>query len=250
MKFHLIQPMGGGGTRFLTSEIMPKPLININDKPFLYWSTKSLCDNEFIEDITYVVLDEHIVNNKIDKEILKYFPNANIVSLPKILNGAVLTCMEGVKNIDDDLPIVFNDCDHAFKCTELFNFLEQFDSNVYGGLMTFDSSEPKFSYIKYDTDKNIIGTVEKEVVSNDAICGAYYFKNKKVFLEYANKYLTTCSYKEFFMSGVYNEICKDGHKIVKFKTDLHLSFGTPEEYNEIKNSEKFGVIDNGDNRKY
>ena len=54
MKFHLIQPMGGGGTRFLTSEIMPKPLININNKPFLYWSTKSLCDNEFVKDVVWI----------------------------------------------------------------------------------------------------------------------------------------------------------------------------------------------------
>lgn len=249
MKFHLIQPMGGGGTRFLSSEIMPKPLIDINNKPFFYWATKSLSDNEFLEDITYVVLEEHIKNYFIDKEILKLFPNANIVSLPKILNGAVLTCMEGVKGIKDDLPIVFNDCDHAFKCTEFFDFLENFDSSVYGGLLTFDSNENKYSYIKYDSCNKIIGTVEKEVVSNDAICGAYYFKNKKVFLEYAEKYLKTCSYKEFFMSGVYNEICKDGHKLVKFKTNLHLSFGTPEEYINIKNSDKFKVIDNGDNRK-
>jgi len=250
MKFHLIQPMGGGGTRFLTSEIMPKPLININNKPFFYWATKSLCDNEFLKDITYVVLEEHIQKNNIDKEILKFFPNADIISLPKILNGAVLTCMEGVKNINDDLPIIFNDCDHAFKCIELFNFLENFDPNIYGGLMTFKSNEAKFSYIKYDENSNIIGTVEKEVVSNDAICGAYYFKNKDVFLKYANLYLKTCSYKEFFMSGVYNELCKAGHKITKFETDLHLSFGTPEEYNEIKNSKNFGVIDSGNNREF
>ena len=249
MKFHLIQPMGGGGTRFLTSEIMPKPLININNKPFFYWSTKSLSDNEFVKDITYVVLQEHIEKYSIDKEILKYFPNANIVSLQHILNGAVLTCIEGVKSINDDLPIVFNDCDHAFKCTDFFNFLENFDTDVYGGLLTFESDENKYSYIKYDQQNNIVGTVEKEVVSNDAICGAYYFKNIKVFMEYANKYIKNCSYKEFFMSGVYNEICNDKHKIIKFKTDFHLSFGTPNEYNNIKNSEKFKVIENGDNRK-
>ena len=241
--------MGGGGTRFLSSEIMPKPLIIINDKPFFYWATKSLSDNKFVKDITYVVLNEHIEHYKIDKEIKDYFPNANIVSLPKILNGAVLTCLEGIKTIQDDLPIVFNDCDHAFKCTEFFDFLENYDESIYGGLLTFNSDENKYSFVKYDENNNIIGTVEKEVVSNDAICGAYYFKNKEVFVKYAEKYLKNCSYKEFFMSGVYNEICNDGHKLVKFKTDLHLSFGTPEEYKNIKNSDKFKVIDNGDNRK-
>ena len=248
MKFHLIQPMGGGGTRFLSSQVMPKPLISLQDKPFFYWATKSLSQNNFIQDITYVILKQHIDKFNLDKHILKYFPNANIVELPQVLNGAVLTCLEGVKHIDDDLPIIFNDCDHAFKCVDFFNFLEEQPSDVYGGLLTFSSNEPKFSYVIYDNNGQVIGTIEKKVVSNDAICGAYYFKNKKVFVEYAERYLKNCNYSEYFMSGIYNELCKDNKKVTTFKTNLHLSFGTPEEYLSIKDSELFGDINNGNNR--
>lgn len=249
MQFHLIQPMGGGGTRFLGTQVLPKPLINLQNKPFFYWSTKSLYNKKYVKDVTFVVLQEHVDKFNIDKEILKYFPEANIVVLPQMLNGAVLTGMEGLKFIDDDLPIIFNDCDHAFKCSEFYDFFDNYDDEIWGGLMTFKSDEPKFSYIKYDENGNIVGTVEKVVVSNDAICGAYYFKNKKVFLDCANKYLHNCDYKEFFISGVYNEICKAGHKIMKFTTDLHLPFGTPDEYLQVKDSKEFKEIDSdADNR--
>lgn len=235
--------MGGGGTRFLNSAVMPKPLIDLQGKPFFYWATKSLLFDELTQDVTYVVLQEHIDNYNIDKKILKYFPDAKIIALPHILNGAVLTSIEGVRDICDDLPVIFNDCDHAFTSEQLRAFLQNIDDEVYGAFVTFQSNEPKFSYIRYDEQGNIIGTIEKEVVSSDAICGAYYFKNKTVFEKYAASYLNNCAYKEFFMSGVYNELCRDGKTLAKFDTDVHLSFGTPDEYLEIKDSHEFQRLD-------
>ena len=43
MQPHLIMPMGGAGSRFYKNGYMqPKPLIEINGKPFLYWATMSI----------------------------------------------------------------------------------------------------------------------------------------------------------------------------------------------------------------
>lgn len=241
-KIHLIMPMGGHGSRFSKNGFQqPKPLIPLQGKPFLYWATNSLAKLKNVIDVTFVVLQEHIDEFQIDKCILEYFPKAKIVVLPQVLNGAVLTCMQGVTAIDDDNPIVFNDCDHAFKCSVFESFLEN-NQDVDGGLLTFKSDENKYSYIKYDAQGKIIGTIEKVVVSNDAICGAYYFKSKNEFLKYAQRYLKNCSYKEFFMSGIFNEMCQDNKVINCFETDFHLSFGVPEEYEAVKNSDLFKRI--------
>lgn len=233
-KIHLIMPMCGCGSRFAKEGFtLPKPLIQLQGKPFFYWATKSLSKLSNIMDITFIILQEHIDKFELDKKILNYFPDAKITVLPEVLNGAVLTCIEGLKNIDDDNPVIFNDCDHAFQTTEFEKFLNS-NTDIDGGLLTFKSNENKFSYIKYDDKVKIIGTCEKVVVSNDAICGAYYFKSKSIFLKYAELYLTNCPYKEFFLSGVYNEMFKDKKNINCFKTDFHLSFGIPEEFEKIK----------------
>ena len=238
-------PMGGRGTRFFDDGfIIPKPLIQLQNKPFFFWAANSLYTYENVQDITFVVLKEHIEEFNIMNEIKKYFPKANIVVLEHVLNGAVLTCLEGIKNIDDDLPIVFNDCDHAFFSAKFEEFLKDESQDVDGALLTFTSNEDKFSYVKYNSNHEIVGTVEKEVVSNDAICGAYYFKNKQTFDKYTQRYLHNCSYKEFFISGVYNEMCRDSKSIVICPTDLHLSFGVPQEYNEVKDSPHFKDIYN------
>ena len=76
--------------------------------------------------------------------------------------------------------------------------------------------------------------MEKKVISNQAICGAYYFKNKDIFKISANEYLDNCSYDEYFMSGIYNIMIKNKMQIKFFSTDLHISFGTPVEYEESK----------------
>lgn len=233
-EIHLIMPMGGNGSRFSEKGFeLPKPLLEIKGKPFFYWATQSIVKFTRVKSITFVVLQEHIDKFQIDKEIKKYYPNAYIRVLENVLNGAVLTCLEGVKDIIDDVPILFNDCDHIFICQSFYNFLTQGNySQIDGALLTFESNDPKFSFLELDESGHVIRTVEKKVVSNQAICGAYYFRNRKVFEDATQVYLEECTYKEFFVSGVYNVMAQNNANICNFTVDMHVPFGTPEEYDE------------------
>lgn len=238
---NLIMPMAGRGSRFTKEGFeVPKPLIKINNKPFFYWATQSI--RKFIElnSLTFVVLREHVEKFSIDKHILDYFPEAKVEIIPEVLNGAVLTCIEGIRNINNNNPIIFNDCDHLFS-SSLFNIYcnREIFSEIDGALLTFKSDDSKFSYLQCDNYGNVIKTIEKKVVSNDAICGAYYFRNKDIFLECTNKYLEICNYSEYFVSGVYNVMAEKGYIIKNFEVDFHLPFGTPVEYELAVNSDKF-----------
>lgn len=237
---NLIMPMGGGGTRFFNNGYMtPKPLIEIQGRPFFYWATQSINKYVDLQSLTFVVLQEHVDQFKIDKTIRAYYPEAQIRVLTHVLNGAVLTCLEGIKSIQDG-PVVFNDCDHIFSCRYFYDFCNAGDfSDIDGALLTFRSQDPKFSYLAYDDKGNVLQTVEKEVIGNDAICGAYFFKNKEVFIRSAIQYLEYCSYNEYYVSGVYNVLAAQGGVIRSYMTDWHIPFGTPEEYEAAKESEAF-----------
>ncbi len=244
-KLHLIMPMGGAGSRFFKNGfVTPKPLIEINGKPFLYWATRSLEKYIDIADITFVVLNQHIEEFAIDQVINKYFPDAAIVNVDfeDVKSGPVMTCLVGLKNINDDKPILFNDCDHMFRCRAFNEDANAGKWDYDGALLTFESNQPQFSYIKYE-DEKIIGTVEKEVVSNHAICGAYIVKNAKLFKDMAEKYLESCSYNEFFVSGIYNVMCREGLEVKNYTTDFHVPFGTPEEYEIAQKSKYFSELD-------
>ena len=243
MKSHLIMPMGGAGSRFYKNGYMqPKPLIEIKTRPFLYWATMSIKKYINIEDVTFVVLQQHIDRFNIDSVIKEYFPNAGIEVLPDILPGPVFTALKGVAKIKDNAPIIFNDCDHMFKCSEINNILNQNAFTSDGALLTFESNEPQFSYVKYGEEEKIIGTIEKKVVSHHAICGAYIFKNVKLFKDMAEVYTQNCPYNECFMSGLYNVMCENGLIVKDYLLDYHVEFGTPEEYEKAKGSRYFSDL--------
>ena len=233
-------PMGGAGSRFYKNGYMqPKPLIKINEKPFLYWATMSIKKYIDIEDLTFVVLQQHIDQFAIDSAIKEYFPEAKIEVLPEILPGPVFTSLRGVEKINDDAPIIFNDCDHMFKCSKVNELLNQNVVIYDGALLTFESNEPQFSYVKYDKNRTIVGTIEKKVVSNHAICGAYIFKNAQLFKDMAAIYTENCPYNECFMSGLYNVMFDKGLSVKDYLLDYHVEFGTPEEYEKAKESQHF-----------
>ena len=243
-KIHLVMPMAGGGRRFFDCGFeIPKPMIDLQGKPFFYWAVESINKYTQVEDIIFVVLKEHVIFNGIDRIIKKYYPKAKIKIIPDVLNGAVLTCLEAVKDINDNIPVLFNDCDHAFLGNSFYSFVNKADFNqIDGGLLTFKANSPNYSYVVFDDKGNVSGTIEKKVLSDQAICGAYYFKDKSVFRDAAELYLNNCSYQEFFMSGVYNELVLQGKKVITFALDEHLSYGTPEEYMLAKNDSRLQDI--------
>lgn len=240
-KLHLIMPMGGAGSRFFKDGfVMPKPLIQINGRPFLYWATMSIKKYVDIADLTFVVLQEHIDVFHIDEEIRKWFPEARIEVIPRVLPGAVMTCLEGLRNIRDDQPVLFNDCDHMFRCNAFRDAINSGNWDFDGALLTFPSDQPQFSYIRYGADgQTIVGTVEKEVVSDQAICGAYVVRNADIFRRMAEKYLDACSYSEYFVSGIYNVMCQENMTIRNYQVDFHVPFGTPAEYEAAQTSQHF-----------
>ena len=157
MKAHLIMPMGGSGKRFSEKGfLVPKPMLEISDKPFFYWATESIRSRVPLEDITFVVLREHIEQHDIDRKIREYYPEANIVELKEVLPGAVYTCLEGIKNINDDNILIFNDCDHLFLCSELEEEMKKSSLDADGLLLSFNAKSDNYSYIKYDCGKMFV----------------------------------------------------------------------------------------------
>lgn len=232
--------MCGEGSRFLKKGYQsPKPLIEINGKPFLYWSSMSILRSVEVSDMTFVVLKRHVDKYKINERIYEYFSDARIKILLETPPGPVYTAIEGVNDIHDDAPIIINDCDHILYCRE---FNEQLQNGIVpwdGALLTFESNLPQYSYVRYNTNGRIIGTAEKQVVSNHAICGAYSFRNAELFRNAAATYIQHSSDKEKYMSGVYSVLCDQGMIVQDYQLDYHVEFGTPLEYEKSKGSYYF-----------
>ncbi len=237
---NIVIPMAGEGSRFAKfGYTVPKPLIEIRERPFFYYSTMSLVNFFAYANLIFIGLKSHNIDNLLETKIKQYFPNAKIKLLDETPPGAVLTARNAIDMIDNNYPVIFNDCDHMFYSEHMR--LSQDDFSSYDGLlMTFFANTPIFSYVKKDDKGNVIGTVEKQVVSDEAIGGIYGFKNIELFDKASKKYIEKCSYNEFFMSGVYN--MEQIKSIKTYKADFNISFGTVEEFEAVRYSRLFDFL--------
>lgn len=244
MKSHLIMPLGGAGSRFYKNGYMrPKPLIEIHGKPFFYWSAMSIFKYIPVVDMTFVILQQHVDEFRIDEKIHSYFPDVRFKVLDEILPGPVYTALEGAEDIFDDAPVIINDCDHMFRCQSFIDLMRGSILPWDGVLLTFESDLPQYSYVRYDSEGQIIGTAEKQVVSNHAICGAYTFRNAALFREAAIEYIQRSFDVEKYMSGVFAMMCERSMSVIDHLLDFHVEFGTPAEYEAAKSSSHFQIFE-------
>ena len=236
MKYlHIIMPMAGEGSRFMNNGwSTPKPLINLNNKPLFMHAIDSINIENIPIKYSFIVRKEHIAKYNIDNTIKAYLPNANIFFVEKTTRGAVETCMIAESAIDNDDAILVLDCDLHFNSISFNNIIKSViegDTTISGALVSFNSNDPKYSYAEIDNNNIVIRTAEKEVISNNALCGAYFFSNGSEFKSISKQLINEANFKksEFYVSLLYNYILRNNSKVVLTVMDEYHSYGTPDE---------------------
>ena len=227
-KFNLLLPIAGAAKRFSdVGYTMPKPLIMANNRHIIDWSMDSVKLDDC--NIIFVVRAEHVYNFSID-EILKekFGEDITIVVLDHMARGSVETCLEARKFIENDKPLIIYTPDVYFQ-----NQLdpEDIDPNLDGFVLTFKANSPAHSYVKLDNNGYATKTAEKEVISQDAAVGVYYYKTGDMFVKYAERLIHNdiTVKNEFYLCPMYNLMIQDDLKIkTKSAQKMHV-LGTPAE---------------------
>lgn len=234
---HIIMPMAGEGSRFLKEGITtPKPFILAKGIPFFIRAISSLNNIEAPRKYSFIVRQEHINNFEIDKKMLEYFPEANIILVEKTTRGAVETCMLAQDFIEKEDGILVLDCDLEFKSIQFEKLVTESltrpPQKINGGaLVSFQSNNPRYSYALTNSHNKVIETAEKEVISENALAGAYFFAIAESFLSASKQLLkkSKMDKPEYYVSLLYNTLIQNGEIVQLAKTDQYHSFGTPEE---------------------
>jgi dTDP-glucose pyrophosphorylase len=230
----VVMPMAGRGSRFATRGISePKPLIELAGRPFFWWAMESVCRATPIDEMVFVVLEEHCRHHAVDQRIAAYYPQARVVAVADVTSGPAESAFIGARTLRGTGPMAVNDCDHAFVCRNLPRALTSLRHDADGALLCFPSDDPGYSYARFDADGAITGTAEKVVVGPLAIAGCYMFATPASFLQLYEEYRADCPYDELFISGMFNLLVARGGRILKVDAVPHVSFGTPEECEQI-----------------
>lgn len=234
---HIIMPMAGEGSRFLKEGwTTPKPLIGLHGVPLFKRAIGSVSIDGIPMKYSFIVRQEHIDKYQIDEQIKAILPQANIFSVLKTTRGAVETCLMAESVIADEDGVIVMDCDLEFRSKRFLEILKDIlslpsEKAEGGALVSFESNEPLYSYAALGEDGFVTRTAEKEVISNHALCGAYFFSSGKRFKQIAHQLLNEPEFKkhEYYVSLLYNYLLADGEKVQLATMEEYYSYGTPEE---------------------
>lgn len=234
---HIVMPMAGEGSRFLKEGwTTPKPLIELHGVPLFKRAIGSVSIDGVPMKYSFIVRQEHIDKYQIDEQIKAILPQANIFSVLKTTRGAVETCLMAESVIADEDGVIVMDCDLEFRSKRFLEILkgilsQSMEQSEGGALVSFESNEPRYSYAALGEDGHVTRTAEKEVISNHALCGAYFFSTGKRFKQIAHQLLNEPEFKkpEYYVSLLYNYLLADGEKVQLATMEEYYSYGTPEE---------------------
>ncbi len=232
----VLMPMAGLGSRFANAGFeLPKPLIPVDNMPMFHKALSSIENIKADKSFYFVIRQQHVEEQGLDQLIKEALSEANIVILPEMTRGAAETALAAAPQLNPNDGLIIMDCDLWFQSADYNHMVENCladKDNISGGLLTFTANNPRYSYAKFGNDNIVTETAEKQVISDHAITGAYFFATAREFIDAANQLLAqpvNDKMPEYYLSLLYNILINDGKKIKAATVDEFASFGTPEE---------------------
>lgn len=231
----IVIPAAGRGRRFLEIGCLkPKPLIKVLGKPLIKWSTEGLKGTDQARFI-FLVLQEHVDNYQIDQELKKIYGHCEVIPVAGLTEGAACTVLLAKDKLDLEEEMLIVNCDNMF-LIDIGRAKKELAKNDKAMIFYFASNYERWSYVKTDSSGYARKVAEKEVISDKATVGCYYFVKARYFTEPAEFMIRNNMRikNEFYVAPVYNILINRGHRVRTFPCDFHFSLGTPEEVENFK----------------
>ena len=229
----VVIPMAGKGKRFFEAGYtFPKPIIDINGKPMIQHVVENL---NFSGKHIFIAQNEHVKKFSLNELFSLVKDNFHIISLEKITEGAAITVLLAKEEINNDEELIIANSDQLvdWNSQHFISYMRKNDAD--GGIVTFISTHPKWSFVKTDEDGIVKQVAEKKPISNIATVGIYYFKKGRYFVEAAEEMIkkNIRTNQEFYVAPAYNELISKGMKILEYPVSEMFSLGTPEDLQQF-----------------
>jgi len=228
-KLNIIIPMAGAGSRFEQAGYsFPKPLIDVEGKPMIQVVVENL---NIVANFIFIVQKSHRIKYNLDTLLNIIAPNCKIIEVDGLTEGAACTALLAKNLINNDNPLFFANSDQfvSWDSNEFMYKMQETDCD--GGIVTFESIHPKWSFAKVNEHGLVTEVAEKNPISNMATVGFYYWKHGFDFVKYAEQMIekNIRVNNEFYVCPVFNQAIEGGKSIRTFEVNKMWGLGTPED---------------------
>jgi NDP-sugar pyrophosphorylase family protein len=243
-KIQLVIPMAGRGQRFSTAGYTElKPLIAIHGVPMISIVLANLY-NELIGDVILIAQRETMETGLLQKLAKNYPIPVHVISVDEVTDGPADSVKRARPLISDQAPLVIANSDQYLDCDLTDFYSNLLHTNCSGSILTMQDSDPKWSYVKIDTDGRALEVREKQVISSNATVGIYGFKSAALAWNlfdrmWANDDRTN---QEFYVAPSYNYVLPDENPVTVFDLgpvgSVMHGLGIPEDLESFLESTK------------
>ena len=238
-ELNVLIPMAGAGSRFKDAGFtFPKPLIEVLGKPMIQAVVNNL---NVSANYIYIVQEKDYEKYNLFYLLNLITPGCQIVKVDGITEGAACTTLLAKDLIDSNKSLLIANSDQIIDW-DSFEVMFQFETNdLDGGILTFNSVHPKWSYVRLDSDDLVVEVAEKKPISNLATVGIYYWRRGSDYVKYAEQMIREGLKVngEYYVCPVYNFAIEDGKKIRTKNVERMWGIGTPEDLDiYLRESEK------------
>ncbi len=228
-KMNVLILCAGKGSRFADQGYsLPKPLIDVNGEPML----KVVIDSLGVEaNYIFVVQKEHREKYGMDSMLNLICPGCKIIEVDGVTEGAACSALLAKEFIDNGHPLLIANADQKVSYNAIDMFYKAQEQQLDGAVLTFSSYSPKWSFVKMNENGFISEVAEKEVISDRATCGVYYWAKGEDFVWSAEKMIAENKRVkgEFYLFPSVAELIGRGAKFIEYPVDEMHGLGTPED---------------------
>ena len=227
---NILVPIAGKGQRFKDEGYkMPKPLIDVRGQTMLELALENLDAGPKVK-YFFLCLEKDYNEHKAKFDSIADKYKADITLVKNTTEGAACTALLAKDFIDNTDELIITDCDHlTLDPSYLKSGIKTFRQNkASGGIFSFWNDSPKWSYLRISGGL-VKEVVEKQVVSNFANTGTYYFKYGQDFVDAAERMITNNIRVngEFYIAPTYNQLVLENKKVMPYFVNGMIALGTP-----------------------
>lgn len=226
---NVVIPMAGRGSRFQkTGYTFPKPLIQVHGKPMIQVVIENL---NIQANFIYIVQKQHYERYNLYYLLNLLTPNCTIIQTQGVTEGAACTSLLAKQHINNNDHLVIANSDQYIEWQSNEFFYSMLSPGIDGGILTFQSTHPKWSFVKLDEAGYVSEVAEKKPISNIATVGVYYWNKGSEYVKYAEQMIekNIRVNNQFYVCPVYNQAIIDNKKFKTFNIKEMWGLGTPED---------------------
>lgn len=235
---NIIITMAGLGSRFREAGyVVPKYMIDVNDKTLFQWSLESIASYKAGIHV-FICLQMDNASAFIESQCTKLgIEHFTIIELAALTSGQAETAMLGAEHVPENEPVAIFNID-----THVASGLKYYNGAADGFIPCFGALGDHWSFVRMDVGgSRALEVREKQRISRHATVGFYWFRSAGLYKKLYETYYCKVGSSNFergeaYIAPMYNQLIHSGGLVEIEDYDLKdiIPLGTPLEVDAFR----------------